>query len=1117
MSISIRFAVILALLTGNHLLALDKRSSGSSPLQKSQILSTGSFDGNRIKSDLENNGMLVSHRISGHSGLEWPQGNRSYSVYAAGLWFIGSVNGDLRSVVAEYEPEFTSGPWGSDGNESSAVIYTINRSDLYNPESNPDFANWPTRYGAPWVDVDGDGEYNPMPDGVDHPEFMGDQVLYYVMNDGVSDNHNVFNTEPLGIEVRVTIWGYDRQDFFGDAMFVKLQIFNNGGNEIEDMYFGSWADPDLGDASDDFVGCDTTLNLGFCYNDGDDTQYLPDSAPAVGFQHLQVAVPSHDLSDQTFCFGEMQTGFKNLGITSFTKFIGSDDVYTDPNDVLEAYYYLQGYKRHGGPFINSATGQPTRFIHPDDPNLNVDGNDFIWVDIDDNPSSDRRMLMGSGPFNMSVGDSAEIILLLMHGQGVSANNSVTVLKQIAELAQSLNDRHYADPVAPDPPNLTSTASSKSITLEWDKVSETYRSSDKFSPNHLEFEGYNIYQYENANGTGAVEKIATYDIINGVTTIEDLRFFEEYLVYAMVPVQLGTDSGLRYSITIDNDALAGDVSLIDDRAYYFAVTAYGYGAETDPHSTESEFDIIEVRPQTNVTLNPVATLDTPFEVEHTSSSYLSDGSVQVSVTSPIAVTGHDYTISFDTIRFGGQNSPTTVWNLSDISSGQTILENQTVQAGIDGITGVEAGPLATETADGLQLIVNGPSDGLHGVWQTANANGLIAGVDENINENIIWINFLIAPDYPTSQAQIQNGGWFFVTHGGGIKNHWESFYEEIFRDDNFSRAMPNDFEMRFTAEALESGLGYRRFLDRVIMPVPFELWNLGELPNDDSDDFRMLPAILNGSELGEGADDINAWDFWGDDPSSSSNNDPSSDWIYWGNPVDQSPGQAGYDSFFEPGLGAEADDSEDWIEVMAASRLMNWNAYVSHTGSIALTALSSADPLNWTAADTALFIAEGFFIDSLNSDGIVEVEGNNAVGTILDMPEVGTVFRWITNKPNGIGDLYTFSTQGFEPEVLAYDKNNIKVWPNPYFGYNPEEMRLGEHRIHFINLPEEATIRIVTLAGQIIKTIEHSGSQEAIWDVRNSSNLLVASGVYIAIVDTKYGPEVLKLAVVARPF
>ena len=29
-----------------------------------------------------------------------------------------------------------------------------------------------------------------------------------------------------------------------------------------------YADPDLGDASDDLIGCDTLLNSGFIYNNG---------------------------------------------------------------------------------------------------------------------------------------------------------------------------------------------------------------------------------------------------------------------------------------------------------------------------------------------------------------------------------------------------------------------------------------------------------------------------------------------------------------------------------------------------------------------------------------------------------------------------------------------------------------------------------------------------------------------------------------------------------------------------------------------------------------------------------------------------------------------------------
>ena len=40
------------------------------------------------------------------------------------------------------------------------------------PENHTDFQEWPAEWGAPWVDVDGDGSYNPLPEGTDHPDLL---------------------------------------------------------------------------------------------------------------------------------------------------------------------------------------------------------------------------------------------------------------------------------------------------------------------------------------------------------------------------------------------------------------------------------------------------------------------------------------------------------------------------------------------------------------------------------------------------------------------------------------------------------------------------------------------------------------------------------------------------------------------------------------------------------------------------------------------------------------------------------------------------------------------------------------------------------------------------------
>ena len=118
-------------------------------------------------------------------------------------------------------------------------------------------------------------------------------------------------------------------------MFVKELIINKGGNNIDDMYIGLWSDPDLGDAGDDFVGCDTTLGLGFCWNDGVDSYYSTYSGgtPAVGYDFFQGPVVDGLPTDTAFAMGRRIPGKKNLGMTSFSKYINGDPclLYTSPS------------------------------------------------------------------------------------------------------------------------------------------------------------------------------------------------------------------------------------------------------------------------------------------------------------------------------------------------------------------------------------------------------------------------------------------------------------------------------------------------------------------------------------------------------------------------------------------------------------------------------------------------------------------------------------------------------------------------------------------------------------------------------------------------------------------
>lgn len=73
--------------------------------------------------------------------------------------------------------------------------------------------------------------------------------------------------------------------------------------------------------------------------------------------------------------------------------------------------------------------------------------------------------------------------------------------------------------------------------------------------------------------------------------------------------------------------------------------------------------------------------------------------------------------------------------------------------------------------------------------------------------------------------------------------------------------------------------------------------------------------------------------------------------------------------------------------------------------------------------------------------------------------------------------------------------NVISYPNPYRGdVNTRS------EIRFRNLPVVATIRIYTLTGYLIHTIEKNNpGNETIWNLRNNQGSLVSSGVYVYIV------------------
>ena len=93
------FILILTAVGSSELPATNVNHSESS-----RYLDSRSFVFNNIAVDMQNNGMLVDYHLTGHSGMEWPNGSHKYIDFASGIWFAGKVDYAIRTAVAEYGP-----------------------------------------------------------------------------------------------------------------------------------------------------------------------------------------------------------------------------------------------------------------------------------------------------------------------------------------------------------------------------------------------------------------------------------------------------------------------------------------------------------------------------------------------------------------------------------------------------------------------------------------------------------------------------------------------------------------------------------------------------------------------------------------------------------------------------------------------------------------------------------------------------------------------------------------------------------------------------------------------------------------------------------------------------
>jgi hypothetical protein len=153
------------------------------------------------------------------------------------------------------------------------------------------------------------------------------------------------------------------------------------------------------------------------------------------------------------------------------------------------------------------------------------------------------------------------------------------------------------------------------------------------------------------------------------------------------------------------------------------------------------------------------------------------------------------------------------------------------------------------------------------------------------------------------------------------------------------------------------------------------------------------------------------------------------------------------------------------------------------------------------------------------------------GVINNPPKGVEFYIAITSWDRGIPSVNLLSLESgrdgnmrifFPGPSAASEMNDIYVVPNPYVGQSKfdgkrsnDEKGDKSRRIWFVNIPEKCRIKIFTLAGDLVDTIDHDGVESediisvskaalyatspsgmATWDLLSRNNQIIAPGVYL---------------------
>jgi hypothetical protein len=1091
---------------------------------------------NNVNAIFQNTGIFNQNTTSGNTpGLEWPKGSGKFACFTSGLCIGCGINGQYAQVMASYKGEYAPGHY----NASSGAWETTPDFKMYfvkagdNAGNNPDYANWYKMipYGAPYKDVNNNHQYD---DGIDIPgQSNAGQTIFECMGDGDVSMRSPgegfgggITTPLLGAEIHFSAWAYSTPGL-EDLQFVNWVVINKGTARWDSTFMGVVVDPDLGNPDDDYIGCDTTLNLGYCYNGetsdgtGSGNTYGA-SPPAFGMDYFKSPIYKDPSSPN---YG------KSLGLTSFVYFTNTSGnppaCESDPNgEPVPAYHLLQGMKKDRTSWLDVTQTPParTKFCYPGDPEHQTGwteakgyikncGGDTTGPIVAPVPPADRRFIFNSGKLDFIVnpGDTQNIVLAQFVQRGSSNLNSVTRLKSMAVTARIIYDNNFN--VTPPPPAPVVNASFTplvnglcNINLSWGDASESYYyldsiffplndSSNLLDPNIYKFQGYEVYEINKyANqlpdfmkpttiDPSVLKLIATFDLKDNVGILVDTLptgIEGQFAPFPIVPpfnmsMPSGfPNKGVSRNITLTSTQFSsnygGVSSFVYGQEYQFAVVAYGVSTKTNLKKgfkvirNSVGTQVIKVRP-----IAPPAGTTFTYKFGDTLSTNSKDLGLIPIIKNMNLLQDATYRIQFNA---------DTSYNIMRKLSGAVRFD--TIRANLRPTSFNTQSEIESRTIDGVLL----------------NTQKIrFSGTAPNYIGNV---GILRDPSSALTPDSIQSRvyGW-----------QWSNPANPFLTGSKFQRDASKPWQ------SVSQSISY---------PMAGTFTNIKSALTAE----KLRKVTIQWTAPGQGQDA-----YWYQDTSQLTDNS----YLFMG--IKPVPFKVFVDTLIVedatiPSFRVERRQVNcAFVESADVNPFTNsWNPTTdSLGGKLLLYTFGTEYNTNinrYKYQDTILMTPKNIFLKQADFD-IMFVWAPRLVsnGGVGNPGEEFSMYPYTVTRPyyNGTAPLYyEFTTKkpAFGDMTSAKNEmNKIKAVPNPYYGFSSLDRSSSDKFVTFTHLPLNCAIKIYTLNGDLIKTINKTGSGDPTfnstieWNLQNEDKVPVASGIYVALIDApNIGTKILKLAI-----